>query len=88
MNDDTPHGRLIGVPDEQLRALAPEATHQHRKGGLYRDLGIAYDADTKLPLKDAAGNDCRAWLHIHPHPQALYVRSVAEDDRYRPLQPA
>lgn len=82
---DTPHGRLIGKPDEELRALAPEATHQHRKGGLYRDLGIAIDAETKLPACNSDGEELRGWLHVHPHAMQLLLRPIGEDDRFRPI---
>lgn len=83
--DDTPHGRLVGCDDRTLRALAPEATHQHRKGGLYRDLGIAVDAATRTPVRDQRGVDYRGWLHVHPHEISLMLRPVDEDDRFRPL---
>ena len=82
---DTPHGRLIGLLDETLRALAGDATHQHRKGGLYRDLGVAIIADTREPMRDARGVPYRGWLHVHPHQKALMMRPIDEDDRFRPL---
>jgi len=85
VENETPHGRLIGLPDEDLRALAPEATHQHRKGGLYRDLGIALNANDHSALADARGYALRGWLHIHPHAVQLLMRPVDEDDKFRAL---
>ena len=85
MSEDTPHGRLVGLPDEHLRALAPEATHQHRKGGLYRDMGVALDASTRTPMTNGRGVAYRGWLHVHPHATDLLMRPVDEDDRFRPL---
>lgn len=83
--NDTPHGRLIGLDDDALRAMAPEATHQHRKGGLYRDLGPAVDADTREVVRNARGTEYRGWLHVHPHAQSLLLRPIDEDDRFRPI---
>lgn len=70
------------MDDVKLRALAPEATHQHRKGGLYRDLGIARDADTMLAMCNAQGIELRAWQHVHPHEVQVLMRGVDEDDRF------
>lgn len=83
--DETPHGRLVGVDKAVLRGLAPEATHQHRKGGLYRDLGPAIDAGTKKTMRDDRGVEYRGWLHVHPHAPSLMLRPVDEDDRFEPL---
>ena len=85
MTEDTPHGRLVGMDDATLLGLAPETTHQHRKGGLYRDLGIAVDADTRGTMTDAKGRPLRGWLHVHPHARQLMMRATDEDDRFRPL---
>lgn len=85
MNQDTPHGRLVGLADDDLRRLAPQATHQHAKGGLYQDLGIAVHADDRLPHRDAAGRVLRGWLHVHPHAIQLVLRPTDEDDRFRPI---
>lgn len=85
MTQQTLHGRLVGMSDEALKALAPEATHQHRKGGLYRDMGIIRDADTRLALCNAEGVELRGWLHVHPHEVGLLARATDEDDRFRPL---
>ncbi|WP_298842164.1 hypothetical protein [uncultured Salinicola sp.] len=79
-----PHEKLIGKSHRELKDLAPEATHQHRKGGLYRDLGIAQDAETKQPYEDPRG-PLRAWLHVHPHEKSLLLRPASEDDRFTAL---
>lgn len=84
--DDTPHGRLIDLPDDQLHGFAPAATHQHRKGGLYRDLGIATDAETKEAALNSKGEQLRTWLHLYPHAIGIHLRSVAEDNKFRPIQ--
>ena len=83
--EDTPHGRLVGLDDATLRQLAADATHQHRKGGLYRDLGIALDASTRDPVTDARGVPYRGWLHVHPHQPSLLLRPTDEDDRFRAI---
>lgn len=84
--DDTPHGRLIGLEDAQLLALAPEATHQHRKGGLYRDLGLARFAADKSVITDDRGVKQRAWLHVHPHEVGVLMRGIDEDDKFRAIR--
>jgi hypothetical protein len=82
---DTPHGRLLGLPDDELIRLAPEATHQHAKGGLYRSLGPIVNGETKLPMVGEDGLELRAWLHVHPHQTTVYARGVDEDAKYRPI---
>lgn len=82
---DTPHGRLIGLDDAVLTIMAPRATHQHRKGGLYRDLGIIVDADTGKALTHPDGSTLRGWEHVHPHAVQVFARTDAESDRFRPL---
>jgi len=79
-----PHEKLIGKSHRELKDLAPEATHQHRKGGLYRDLGIAQDAETKQAYKDPRG-PLRAWLHVHPYEESILLRPASEDDRFTAL---
>jgi len=84
-DNDTPHGRLLGLTDAELRCLAPEATHQHRKGGLYRDLGPAIDPRSGQPMCDRADVPLRGWLHIHPHAQQLFLRREYETEKFRPI---
>lgn len=84
-DDDTPHGRLLGLSDEHLRSLAPGATHQHRRGGLYRDLGIPVLAEGRTRLTDPRGMAYRAWQHLHPHEEQVMLRPIDEDDRFRRL---
>ena len=76
-----PHEALVGKTHEELRSLSAEATHQHRKGGLYRDLGIAQDADTKDTYVDPRG-PLRGWLHVHPYEPSLLLRPASEDDKF------
>ncbi len=84
-NEETAHGRLVGLPFEELRKLSPLATHQHRKGGLYVDMGIPQDTETGEPYVDREGRIRRAWLHVYPHAQALYLRPVSEDEKFQKL---
>lgn len=84
-DNETAHGRLVGLPFGELRKLAPTATHQHRKGGLYMDLGIPRDTETKEAFVDKEGRQRRAWLHVYPHDQAVYLRPISEDDKFRKL---
>ena len=76
-----PHEELVGMEHERLREMAPTATHQHRKGGLYRDMGIAQDADTKEAYRDPRG-PLRGWLHVHPYEERLLLRPASEDDKF------
>ena len=80
-----PHEKLVGKPKTELHDLAPEATHQHKKGGLYRDLGIAFDSDTKQEYLDDRG-PMRGWLHVYPYETSLILRPVSEDDKFTPLR--
>lgn len=79
------HEKLVGLPHEELRKMAPEATHQHRKGGLYRDLGIPVDSETKESYSDSRGV-LRAWQHIHPHPVQVILRPASEDDKFTKIR--
>ena len=83
--NETAHGRLLGLGDEELTRLAPSATHQHRKGGLYRDLGPLIDARSGEVMRDRADVPLRGWLHIHPYDQQLFVRREYETNKFRPL---
>jgi len=80
-----PHEALVGKENHELRAIAPEASHQHRRGGLYLDLGIAADARTKEPYADDRG-PLRAWLHIHPYDRGVLLRPVSEDDKFADIR--
>lgn len=75
------HEKLVGLSHEELREMAPEATHQHRKGGLYRDLGIPVDSDSKEPYRDHRGL-LRAWQHIYPHAVQVILRPTSEDEKF------
>jgi hypothetical protein len=78
----TPHERsheaLVGKTDHQLRLISGEATHQHFKGGLYRHLGPARDADTGEPIVGKDGKPRVAYLHLYPHARELWVRDHSE----------
>ena len=84
MSRKKPHEKLLGQHPVSLKAFAKSATHQHYKGGLYRDLGIALDADTKEPLKDERG-PMRGWLHVYPYEESLILRAVSEDEKFTKL---
>ncbi len=84
-SEDTAHGKLVGLPFDELRKLAPTATHQHRKGGLYIDLGIPQDTETGEAFSDKEGRERRAWLHVYPHDRAVYLRPTSEDDKFQKL---
>lgn len=63
------HTELIGKTDAELRELAPEATHQHYKGGLYRVIGAGLHTETNERLM--------AYEHVHPYSRQLYFRPVS-----------
>lgn len=72
------HGALRGRPDAELLRLAPGATHQHYKGGLYRLLGPVRDADTGEPLLGQDGLPRVVYQHLYPHEPGLWVRDRTE----------
>jgi len=76
------HTDLIGLTSQQLLELAPTATHQHAKGGLYQDLGPIISAETKDILLDSQGNKLRAWLHVFPYQPQVFARSIDEDYKF------
>lgn len=74
------HKELLGLSDHLLLAIAPTATHQHYKGGLYRELSVAHHKDT--------GEQVTVYEHLFPYPNKRYVRRVHEFNdkgRFRPL---
>jgi hypothetical protein len=72
------HSELLGMKDQRLRVLAPDATHQHFKGGLYRFLGKAKDADTGEYLIGKDGEPRVAYLHCYPYDREVWVRDSSE----------
>ena len=62
-----------------LVAAAEAPTHRHRKGGLYRLLGVAQHTETGEVLAVYRGQDGRLWAR----PKAMF-----EDGRFTPLEPA
>ena len=64
------HERLLILDDEQLKTLAPLATHQHYKGGLYK---LVTD---KLELIDGTLG-CLV-MHDYPHRLSYRARTVKD----------
>ena len=79
------HEKLVGLLPADLRQMAPDATHQHRKGGLYRDLGIPIDSDTKEPYADHRGL-LRAGQHVYPYEIQVILRPVSEDEKFTDIR--
>jgi hypothetical protein len=73
-----PHEALRGLDDERLRILAPDATHQHFKGGLYRHLGDARDADTGNFILGKDGLPRQAYIHCYPYERQIWLRDSSE----------
>lgn len=71
------HTDLVGLTDQELLKLAPEATHQHFKGGLYRFLGPAKSADTGDYIR-LDGHPAVAYMHLFPHKVEVWVRKRGE----------
>ena len=44
------HKELIGLSQKLLKTIAPTATHQHYKGGLYRVIGEGIHTETQEEL--------------------------------------
>lgn len=76
------HEKLLGKSVKDLKALAPDASHQHKKGGLYLDLGIAIDTETGLDSITSNGHAQRAWLHVYPYKRQVFLRGVDEDHKF------
>lgn len=76
MSED--HGALIGLSDRELKLRAGDATHQHFKGGLYRLVGVARDADTGGLLYGKDGNARVLYEHVYPHERGFWVRDHTE----------
>lgn len=74
---------MVGMSDADLLALAPTATHQHFKGGLYQLIGPAMDADTGKQLETpnewlAEQDKYVGYLHLYPHERQLWIRREKE----------
>jgi hypothetical protein len=72
------HSELVGMSDDRLRVLAPDATHQHYKGGLYRYLGSAMDAETGQQARNGRGEFLVAYMHCYPHERQVWLRPETE----------
>lgn len=62
------HTALLGKTDAELLVLAPEATHQHYKGGLYQFVGDGIHTETEEPLT--------GYWHVHPYDRRFYARPL------------
>lgn len=71
------HSELVGLSDKDLLKLAPEATHQHFKGGLYKYLGPLMDADTGVQM-ERNGFPIVCYLHLFPHERQTWARVAPE----------
>lgn len=88
---------MLHMSDEQLLKFAPEATHQHFKGGLYKLLGRVMDAETGKPYETPGAwliepDGYVAYLHLYPHERQVWIRKSSEfygpkdgGLRFRPL---
>jgi hypothetical protein len=72
------HTALIGKSDAELLGLAPEATHQHFKGGLYRLMGRLRDADHGGWVYGKDGLPRISYLHVYPYEAQAWVRDLSE----------
>lgn len=89
------HSELLGKSDEELLRLAPEATHQHYKGGLYRHIGKARDADTGEYVLGKDGFARISYEHVFPYDREPWLRDHTDfhglvkagaESRFRKLQ--
>ncbi len=74
----TDHNSLLGLSDRDLLMRCSEATHQHFKGGLYRLLGHALDADTGEAILGKDGLPRVVYEHVYPHARQIWVRDRSE----------
>jgi hypothetical protein len=81
------HKSLVGMKDQRLRILAPDATHQHFKGGLYRYLGLVKDADTGESIIGKDGQPRVAYMHCYPYDREIWIRDYTEWMGYKDDQP-
>lgn len=66
---------LLLLSDRELQLRAGTATHQHYKGGLYRLVGLANDADTGLVMMHSSGRDqLLIYQHLWPHDPSYWLR--------------
>ncbi len=72
------HGELLGLSPSLLKLIAPMATHQHYKGGLYRFVSIVVDVESHTLNVE--------YEHIFPHPRRFYTRPKGEwNKKFEPL---
>lgn len=65
------HKELIGLSNALLKRIAPRATHQHYKGGLYLYLGKEWDIRTQMYMV--------GYEHIFPHTPPMELRGAGQD---------
>lgn len=78
---------LLGLSDNDLLKLAPEATHQHKKGGLYKLHHHPRDAATGLIARNKAGEAYILYEHLFPYARQFWLRTSREfyDGRFKEL---
>ncbi len=83
------HTELLHFTDQDLKEMAPEATHQHKKGGLYRLLGPARSSETGKIARDDHCRALVAYEHLLPYKREIWLRPSSEffDGRFRELRP-
>lgn len=73
------HSELVGLPDARLLELAPAATHQHFKGGLYQLLSVShFDSETGEEVRAADGSSMILYRHVFPHAVQIWRRPASE----------
>lgn len=75
------HDKLIGVEVSKLKEMAPSATHQHYKGGLYEVIGEGIHTETNEELV--------FYKHVLPYEATLYARPKVmfyEEGRFMELK--
>lgn len=71
MTDTIDSKDLLGLRNWDLAHRAPNATHQHFKGGLYQFVWLAQDCDD--PEYERV-----AYFHLHPYEKELWLRKSEE----------
>ena len=66
------HTKLLGLKSEDLMKIAPLATHQHYKGGLYRKHGGTINS------KEVGEPSIVIMEHIHPYQRRKFYISYDE----------
>lgn len=72
------HEALLLLPDDLLLKLAPDATHQHYKGGLYRLNGPTTCASDGVAQEERIWNRDISYTHLCPHAVQDFHRNPYE----------